>query len=491
MSIRTRLAPSPTGYMHIGNLRTALWDYFLARQSDGQFIIRIEDTDQTRLVPGALESLLTTFQKLGIEHDEGPFLTEDGSIIEKGNFGPYIQSRRLDLYRKYADQLLANGDAYPCFCSKERLEEMRTAQTAAKMTPKYDRFCLSLSQEEVQRRLAAGESHVIRLKIPDGISEFNDAIRGRVSFQNSDIDDQVLIKTDGFSTYHLAVVVDDHLMKITHVLRGEEWLSSTPKQIILHRMLGWDMPVYAHVPLLLNPDHSKLSKRQGDVAAEDYLEKGYLPEALKNFLATLGFNPTADREIFAFDELIQSFDLSKVNKGGAVMNAEKLDWMNRHYIGLLNEGALADAAQPFVSHDLNQPVFRKALWIERTRVSRLAEFEERLQAYTALPAYEPSLLVWKKSTVEDARKQLSDLLPFLSSLSVESWKEPGLLEASLRQYSEERTIPAGNLFWPLRTALSGLSASPGPFELLWVFGKEESLQRISYALHQLEKNDET
>jgi nondiscriminating glutamyl-tRNA synthetase len=365
MTIRTRIAPSPTGYMHIGTLRTVMFDYFLARQSGGQFVVRIEDTDQARLVPGALESLLATFQKLGIDYDEGPVLQADGSITEKGDYGPYVQSKRLDIYKPYADKLVAGGQAYVCFCTRERLEDMRAAQTAAKQTPKYDRLCLKLDQSETAKRLAVGESHVIRLKIPDGEVAFDDAIRGVIKFNLADVDDQVIIKSDGFASYHLAVVIDDYLMKISHVLRGEEWISSTPKQIVLCQMLGIQMPVYAHVPLILNPDRTKLSKRKGDVSVEGYLTKGYLPDAIINFISTLGFNPTSDREIYQRDELTKLFDLSKVNKGGAVMNTEKLDWMNHQYLMELSTDDLAAAAQPFIASDTSTELVTRALMVER------------------------------------------------------------------------------------------------------------------------------
>lgn len=474
--------------MHIGTLRTVMFDYFLARQSGGQFVVRIEDTDQARLVPGALESLLATFQKLGIDYDEGPVLQADGTLSEKGEYGPYIQSKRLDIYRPYADRLVDEGHAYVCFCTKERLEEMRAAQTAAKQTPKYDRHCLRLPVNEIADRLAAGEAHVIRMKIPDGEVAFDDAIRGVIKFNLADVDDQVIIKSDGFASYHLAVVIDDHLMKITHVLRGEEWISSTPKQIVLHKMLGIPMPVYAHVPLILNPDRTKLSKRKGDVSVEGYLAKGYLPEALINFISTLGFNPTSDQEIFTREELIRLFDLSKVNKGGAVMNTDKLDWMNHQYISKLSEIELAEAVRPFLKETVDNDLVRRALLVERQRVNRLAEFDEKIQPYLFAIDYPKDILVWKKSTPGDALTQLEGIRPFIAELSDETFAQISLLEAAVKEYISSHGLQNGNVLWPLRVALSGAEKSASPFECLWVLGKEASLTRLDKAISCLKSS---
>jgi len=482
MTIRTRIAPSPTGYMHIGTLRTVMFDYFLTRQSGGQFIVRIEDTDQARLVPGALESLLLTFQKLGIDYDEGPVLSADGSIVEKGEYGPYVQSKRLDIYRPYADKLVEAGHAYVCFCTRERLEEMRNAQTAAKQTPKYDRHCLHLPVDEIAKRLAAGESYVIRMRIPDGEVAFDDAIRGVIKFNLADVDDQVIIKSDGFASYHLAVVIDDHLMKISHVLRGEEWISSTPKQIVLHNMLGLQMPVYAHVPLILNPDRTKLSKRKGDVSVEGYLTKGYLPEAIINFISTLGFNPTSDQEIFTREELVQLFDLSKVNKGGAVMNTEKLDWMNHQYLAKLSEDDLAKVAKPFLKETVDNQLVRRALFVERQRVNRLDEFDEKIQPYLFAIEYPKDILVWKKASPEDALQQLKNIRPVIAGLSDETFTQMSLLEVAVKEYISSQGLQNGNVLWPLRVALSGAEKSASPFECLWVLGKQASVTRIDKAI---------
>lgn len=482
MTIRTRIAPSPTGYMHIGTLRTVMFDYFLARQSGGQFVVRIEDTDQARLVPGALESLLATFQKMGIDYDEGPVLQPDGTIVEKGDYGPYVQSKRLDIYKPYVDQLVAAGDAYPCFCTRERLDEMRAAQTAAKQTPKYDRLCLKLSPTEVAAKLGAGESHVIRMKMPDGEVAFEDAIRGVIKFNLADSDDQVILKSDGFASYHLAVVVDDHLMKISHVLRGEEWISSTPKQIVLHKMLGWKMPVYAHVPLILNPDRTKLSKRKGDVSVEGYLNKGYLPEALINFISTLGFNPTSDREIYTRAELVELFKLDKVNSGGAVMNTDKLDWMNNQYLLKLADVELVQLATPFLGEIAVTELVHRALVVEKQRVNRLDEFAAKIQPYLATADYAKEILVWKKTTPEDALEQLKNIRPVIAGLAGDTFAQIPLLEAAIKGYITDKGLQNGNVLWPLRVALSGAEKSASPFECLWVLGQELSLTRIDKAI---------
>jgi len=482
---RTRLAPSPTGYIHIGTLRTALFDYFLAKQTGGQFVLRIEDTDQTRLVEGSLQNLLETFKRVGIEPDEGPVLQDDGSTIEKGDHGPYVQSQRLDLYKPYVDKLIEQGRAYQCFCSKERLDEMREKQRATKQSPKYDRQCCGLSSDEIKSKIEAGESYVVRMKVPEGETEFDDVVRGKVKFQNSDVDDQVILKSDGFPTYHLAVVVDDALMNITHIVRGEEWLSSTPKHIMLYEMLGFDLPVFAHVPLLLNPDKTKLSKRQGDVAVEDYLNKGYLPEALLNFIGTLGFNPTGDREIYTFDELIEMFDLSKVKKSGAVMNVEKLDWMNNQYILKLDRDDLIERAKPFVSHDLENDMVGRALMIERDRVNRLDELQEKLEPYVAEFEYDSDMLVWKKSDAADAKVQLENIKTFIETLEDAAFVNVESIERELREYITKNNLDNGSVLWPLRVALSGAKKSASPFELLWVFGKQQGIERVNKAIELL------
>src|SRR3989339_1628550 len=367
MNVKTRFSPSPTGFLHIGSLRTALYNYLFAKKHGGTFLVRVEDTDRERLVEGAVESLIRTLETVGITYDEGPILV-DGRLSEKGPNGPYTQSQRLPIYKEHAQKLVEQGSAYYCFCSKERLEELRNQQQIAKLQTKYDRQCLKLDHEEISRRLAAGESHVIRLQIPDGETTFQDEIRGPITISNSEIDDQVLMKADGYPTYHLAVVVDDHLMGVTHIIRGEEWISSVPKHVLLYNAFGFPMPSFAHLPLILNADKSKLSKRQGDVAVEDYLAKGYLPEALVNFVALLGFNPTGDREIYSLQELIDAFDLSCVNKSGAVFDHQKLDWMNGQYIKQLTNEELVIRCKTFLEKaemEIDTVLFEKICFVEK------------------------------------------------------------------------------------------------------------------------------
>lgn len=498
--VRARLAPSPTGFMHVGTLRTVLYDYFLARQSEGgALILRIEDTDQERFVPGAVESLLKTLEVLGIDYDEGPVLNADGTQGEKGAYGPYTQSKRLEIYRPIAEQLIRDGHAYRCFCTAERLEEMRRIQTETKQPMKYDRRCASLSADEVASRVAAGEPHVIRMKVPDGTCAFEDGIRGMISFKNEDVDDAVLIKTNGFASYHLAVVVDDHFMEITHVLRGEEWISSTPKQILLHQMLGWEMPVYAHVPLLLNPDKTKLSKRKGDVSVESYLAKGYLPEALINFLALLGWNPTGDRELFAREELVKLFDLSKVNRAGAVMNIEKLNWTNNHYLRELSEEAYitrcveggwltGEAFEGWLAEPASRATLERAVLVLRERLEKLSDLSDLVLALRLFDAeldYTAVNLVWKKSTTEAAREYLTEARTYLAAKDDAWFSARPQIEADLRAWIAERGWSNGDVLWPLRVALSGQEKSPSPFDYLWMLGKEASLKRIDAALASL------
>ena len=327
--VKVRFAPSPTGYLHIGGLRTALYNYLFAKNNHGKMLLRIEDTDQSRLVEGAIEGLIHSMNWAEIYHDEGPFI-EEGQIKQKGDNGPYIQSQRLEIYNQYIKQLLDNGWAYHCFCSKERLDELREEQSRKGQTPKYDGHCRDLTKEKVQEKIEAGMEYVIRLKLPENrLVAFDDIVRGHIVVNTEDLDDQVLIKSDGYPTYHFAVIVDDHLMGITHVIRGEEWLPSTPKHVLLYEAFGWEAPKFVHLPNILNRDRKKLSKRHGDVAVEDFIRKGYLPEALINFIALLGWSPGIDQEIFSMDELIELFDLKRVNKSGAIFDINKLNWMNR------------------------------------------------------------------------------------------------------------------------------------------------------------------
>jgi glutamyl-tRNA synthetase len=483
MNVVTRFPPSPTGFLHIGNLRTALYSYFYARKHGGKFVLRVEDTDRERYVEGAVESLIRTLKIVGIDYDEGPILV-GGTLCEKGPNGPYTQSQRLAIYKKHAQKLVEQGSAYHCFCSKERLEELRHRQTLDKLQTKYDRHCRTLDPKEVARRLTAGESQVIRLLIPDGQTTFQDEIRGTITISNSEIDDQVLMKADGFPTYHLAVVVDDHLMGVTHVIRGEDWISSVPKHVLLYKAFGFPLPLFAHLPLILNPDKSKLSKRQGDVAVEDYLAKGYLPEALVNFVALLGFNPTGDREIYTSDELIEAFDLSRVNKGGAVFDRTKLDWMNGQYIRSVDSRRLSELASSFwgTAATLRDQLKEKILAVEKERLTTLSQLEERAKMYLELPDYATETLVWKKANAQDARMHLKNIETLMDSID---FARRELIEEALKKYIGDNGYQNGNVLWPLRVALSGSEQSASPFQLAWALGKSGTLDRISLAIHKL------
>ncbi len=500
--VRTRFAPSPTGYVHIGSVRSALYNYLFAKHNGGTFFLRIEDTDRTRLVEDAIEYLLKIFNILGLDPDEGVILDSDGKTSRKGDFGPYIQSERLAIYQKYVKELLDNDYAYYCFCSQERLQQVREERQAQKLPPMYDGHCRHLTQEEVESRLAAREPHVIRMRIPkEGVTEFDDLIYGHIAVKNELIDDQVLVKSDGFPTYHLAHVVDDHLMQTTHVIRGEEWLPSTPKHILLSRYFGWEAPEYAHLPLLLNADKSKLSKRQGDVATGSYLDKGYLPEAILNFLLLLGWNPKTEEEIFSLEEMIARFDLSGVNKYGAVFNVEKLDWINGMYIRKMELGKLAGLCVPYLEKDgliekISDTEFKNKLTgeaigleslkgivsLEQERMKKLGEIGGEVRfIFEAQPSYEKGLLAWKKMSAEDARKNIKLIYDEFENLSEEDFKKEKLLEI-VNGLKETTGLGTGELMWPLRVSLSGLKNSPGPFEIAEVLGKEKALGRMKYAI---------
>lgn len=499
--IRTRFAPSPTGYLHIGSLRTALYAYLFAKKNGGDFLLRIEDTDQKRFVEGSVEKLIEILNWAGLQYDEGPIkeIREKSvpsqnypGINEKGNFGPYFQSERLDIYKKYALKLVEKGLAYYCFCSAERLEKLREQQTAEKRPTKYDGHCWEnkLSQQEIEEKIASGEKYVIRMRVFQNETIIvEDIVRGKVSFDSNGIDDQVLLKSDGFATYHLANVVDDHLMQISHVIRGDEWFSSLPKHLLLYRYLGWQPPQFAHLSLLLNADKSKLSKRQGDVAVEDYISKGYLPEALLNFSALLGWNPGNgnNQEIFSLEELVEYFDLHKVHKAGAIFDLKKLDWMNSQYIKKATPQKLLNLCQNYLrdfckknNFAPNEDLFLKIVFIEKERMRKLADIVESVEYYFSLPEYEMQLLFWKKMTLEMVKENLQKAQNILEELKEEFSLEE-IKDVFLKAGGEKR----GEFLWPVRVALSGKEKSPSPFELVWALGKEESLKRIKLAIEKL------
>ena len=488
--IRIRFAPSPTGYMHVGNFRTALYAYLFAEKNKGDFILRIEDTDQKRYVQDALEKLINIINWAGLEYSEGVFI-KDGKVIQKGDFGPYIQSERLDLYKKYANELIEKGKAYYCFCTPERLEQMRNEQTSNKQAPMYDRCCLKLSKEEIAKKIEQGEKYVIRQKInTEGFTEYVDIIRGKVSIKNELLDDQILIKSDGYPTYNFANVIDDNLMKIRHVIRGEEYVSSTPKYIQLYQNFGWEIPEFAHLPLLLNPDKTKLSKRQGDVSVEDYINKGYLKEAIINFVALLGWNPGegSTQEIFSIDELIDKFELKKVHKAGAIFDIKKLDWINAQYIKKMNVDELYKNALSFfkqkefftkTSEDRKtEEYLKKVLTVEKERLSKFSDVGEENKFFFQDISYEKELLRWKKNTDEETKQSLEASKKVFEEISDENWVLKNI-EAKLLEAAEDKR---GDLLWPLRVALTGAQKSPSPFEVAWVLGKEESIRRIKKAL---------
>lgn len=484
--VKTRFAPSPTGYLHVGGLRTALYAYLIAKHNNGKFILRIEDTDRERFVADGTMNILKSLYWAGIIPDEGVMFDKKENIVQKGDCGgSYVQSERLDIYKKYADELVEKGHAYYCFCDSARLDELRKIQQLNKLPTGYDGHCLEIDPEEAKKRVSAGEKHVIRMKMPkEGETIFNDEIRGEVRIKNELVDDQVIVKSDGFPTYHLAVVVDDHLMEITHIIRGEEWLSSVPKHLQLYKYFGWDAPIMAHLPLLLNSDKSKLSKRQGDVAVMDYVKKGYLREALINFVAFLGWNPGTEKEIYSMDELIKDFDLGKVGKSGAVFNLQKLDWFNKEYIKRTSNEVLAYLSIQFFK-DVPHRTFHveelvKSIPLEKERITTLAELPEAVKFVFELPDYDASLLIWKKSSADELKKVLPKLSELLKGIKTEWTKQN--LEIRVGEWIKESGYSVGAVMWPLRVALSGQENSPGPFEIAEVLGKDETIKRLEIAI---------
>ena len=469
---RVRFAPSPTGYLHIGGLRTALYDYLFARNTQGKCILRIEDTDQNREVEGAAESLVSTLHSLGIDFDESP---QAG-----GDYGPYIQSQRLELYRKYADELVQKGHAYHCFCSTETLSKMREEQQAKGEFVKYDRRCLQLSKEEIESKLKANDAYVIRLKMPDDHRfAFDDEVRGHVEIESSQSDDQVLIKSDGFPTYHLAATVDDHYMKITHVIRGEEWLSSTPKHIWLYECLGWNPPKWVHLPLILNTDRSKLSKRMNDVSVESYIEKGYLKEALLNFVALLGWHYADDRELYTLEELCETFTLDRVSKAGAIFDLTKLDWMNGQYMRSLPLPVIADRARHWFPQKWAEDDERYLLVIcaARERCTLLPELAEYAKMF-----FEPAALSEQDAALfssETSQKVLSWYHDQISDIQAD---DAEAIDAITKAGIKELGIKGKNYYMPLRLALIGEPHGPGLPTIIAILGKSETLARLSAPL---------
>ncbi|MCY4624759.1 MAG: glutamate--tRNA ligase [Chloroflexi bacterium] len=490
-TVRVRFAPSPTGEPHIGNIRTALFNWLFARHSGGSFVLRIEDTDQERKVEGALDSILASLRWLGLDWDEGPESERGGS---HGDYGPYIQSERLALYREAVDTLLANGAAYPCFCSPERLDAMRKEQQRNQQPPGYDRHCLTALTAEERERRAAEEKHVVRFRIPteSGTVVVNDFIRGDVAYEPALIDDFVILKSDGFPTYHLANVVDDHFMQISHVMRAEEWLPSAPRHVLLYRALGWDPPVLAHLPMILGPDRAKLSKRHGATSTLEYKNSGYLPEAMTNFMALLGWSLDDHTELFSRDELVEHFDLERVGKAGAIFNAEKLTWMNGLYIRQLPAKELAERILPFlerpeaesglpdgVARPVDAEYVATLTPLIQERLKRLDEAPALLSFFfEGLPTPAAKDLVPKGVSPEQAFGALSAVTERLESVG--DWEEEAL-EASLRPMAEELELKTGQLFGAIRAAVTGRAVSPPLFATMVALGRERCMDALRNA----------
>lgn len=481
--VRVRLAPSPTGDVHIGTIWLAQFNWLFAKQQGGKFIVRLEDTDQKRFVEGSAEKIFEALNWYGLQPDEGP---EQG-----GPYAPYVQSQRLALYQQHATQLVEQGSAYYCFCTPERLAEVRTGQEAAKRPPRYDKHCANLALAETKKRVAAGENHVIRLNIPTtGTIILHDLIRGDVAFRFDQVDDSVLLKSDGYPTYHLAVVVDDHLMEISHVIRGEEWLSSAPKHLLLYERFGWTPPAFAHLPLILGADKKKLSKRQGATSALSFRDQGYLPETMQNFLALMGWHPKGDKETLTREEVLRQFSLNEINPSGAVFDQTKLDWLNGWYIRQLPLNELLMRTRPWwhipSEEQPSEERLMKALTIVRERMKNLAEIDELTLFLfknvwnVELTSFDRSVLIPKKVSSEATNHHLAMTLEWLNRYSG-PWTAPTLKEAMIAEIVAKGK-KNNEILWPLRVALSLRTASPDVFDLLEVLGKEESLRRISVIL---------
>ena len=480
--IRTRFAPSPTGRMHVGNLRTALYAYLITKHEDGDFILRIEDTDQERYVEGAVDIIYRTLEKTGLKHDEGP-------DKDKG-FGPYVQSERQKsgIYLEYAKKLIEKGEAYYCFCDKERLATLNRKEGDKEITV-YDKHCLSLSKEEVEANLAAGKPYVIRQNNPNtGTTTFHDEIYGDITVDNSELDDMILIKSDGFPTYNFANVVDDHLMGITHVVRGNEYLSSSPKYNRLYEAFGWEVPVYVHCPLITDESHQKLSKRCGHSSYEDLIEQGFLSDAIVNFVALLGWSPDDNQEIMSLDELIKKFDYRHINKSPAVFDYTKLKWMNGEYIKAMDFDAFYEKALPYIKEVITKDLdLKKIAEMVKTRIEIFPDIKDHIDFFEAVPEYDSGMYVHKKMKTdkEISLKVLNDILPVLKDLPTDKYNNDALYQL-LVDFAAEKELKNGTVLWPIRTALSGKQMTPcGATEILEVLGKDESIKRIEAAITKL------
>lgn len=478
--VRTRFAPSPTGYMHIGNLRTALYTYLIAKKNGGDFILRIEDTDQERYVEGAVDVIYDTLRKAGLKWDEGPDVG--------GDYGPYVQSERMGMFKDYALKLIESGNAYYCFCDKDRLDEVRKIQEASHIPPMYDRHCRNLSKEEIDEKLTAGIPYVIRQKMPlEGTTTFHDEIYGDITVDNSTLDDQILIKTDGMPTYNFANVVDDHTMGITHVVRGNEYLSSAPKYNLLYKAFGWDVPVYIHCPPVMKDQTSKLSKRNGDASFEDIVAKGYLPEAVVNFIALLGWAPKGEEEIFSLDELIENFDINGISKSPAIFDPVKLKAVNAAHIRRMKPEVFLEHVTPYIRQtvkreDIDLPLLASVL---QPRTELFNDVPEMVDFIDELPEYDISMYCHKKMKTNEgtALEALKAVLPVLENL--DEWNTESIHKA-LFDLIAKLEVKNGWLLWPVRTAVSGKQFTPGGgVELCDILGKEDTLSRIRRGIEKL------
>ena len=479
--VKTRFAPSPTGRMHVGNLRTALYAYLIAKHAGGDFMLRIEDTDQERFMEGALEIIYHTLSETGLHHDEGP--------DKDGGCGPYVQSERnaSGIYLKYAKQLIEQGDAYYCFCDQERLSQCRRTVNGKEISI-YDKHCLHLSKEEVEANLAAGKPYVIRFNMPtEGTTTFHDEIYGNITVNNEELEDLILIKSDGYPTYNFANVVDDHLMGITHVVRGNEYLSSSPKYNRIYEAFGWDIPVYVHCPLITNEEHQKLSKRSGHSSYEDLIEQGFLSEAIVNFVALLGWCPQDNREIFSLEELVQVFDYHHISKSPAVFDMTKLRWMNGEYMKAMDDEKFYQMALPYLKKAISRDLdFHKIAAMVKTRIEVFPDIYELVDFFQEVPEYDTSMYVHKKmkTNEENSLALLQEVLPLLEAQ--EDYSNDALFEM-LSAFGKEKGYKTGYIMWPIRTALSGKQMTPaGATEILEVLGKEESLRRLDAAVEKLQ-----
>ena len=479
--IRTRFAPSPTGRMHVGNLRTALYTYLIAKHEGGDFILRIEDTDQERHVEGAEGIIYRTLEKTGLIHDEGP--------DKDGGYGPYVQSERqkAGIYMEYAKKLVEKGEAYYCFCTQERLNSLKKTVNGEEIMV-YDKHCLHLSKEEVEANLKAGMPFVIRQNNPkEGTTTFHDEIYGDITVDNAELDDMVLIKSDGYPTYNFANVVDDHLMKITHVVRGNEYLSSSPKYNRLYDAFGWKVPVYVHCPTITNEEHKKLSKRSGHSSFEDLLEQGFLTEAIVNFVALLGWSPTDNQEFFTLEELVKAFDYHNMSKSPAVFDMTKLRWMNGEYIKKMDDGKFFELAKPYLEAAIKKPLdLKKIAGMVKTRIETLCDIADQVDFFEEMPEYSADMYIHKKmkTTKENSLETLKEVLPILEEQ--DDFSNDALFEA-LSKYVADKGVKTGFVMWPIRTAVSGKQMTPaGATEIMEVLGKEESIRRIKKGIELLE-----